>query len=61
MSMVFDRHQLAESKLQLIEKGYSAYTDSQEVARLVRREIEKRKLNVLEELTPIGFWFTPSK
>lgn len=59
--MILDRHKLIQSKIRLLEKGFSAYTDSEEVARLVKKEIEKRKLNVLEEITPIGSWFIPQK
>ena len=59
--MILDRHQLAQSKIELLEKGLSAYTDSAEVARLVKREIRKKNMDVLEETTPIGSWFIPKK
>jgi hypothetical protein len=57
--LILDRRELAKSKLALLEKGYSAYTDSEEVARLIKREIKKRNLEVIEEKTSIGSWFTP--
>lgn len=59
--MILDRRELAQSKLALLEKGYSAYTDSDEVARLIKREIKKRNLEVMEERTSIGSWFIPKK
>jgi hypothetical protein len=57
--MILDRRELAKSKLALIEKGFSAYTDSEEVARLIKRELKKRNLEVIEEKTSIGSWFIP--
>jgi hypothetical protein len=59
--MIINRREIAKAKLQLLEEGFSAYTDSQEVARLLKRELKKRNMEAIEDQTSIGYWFYPVK
>jgi hypothetical protein len=61
MVMIINRQEIAKKKLHLLEEGFSAFTDSQEVARLIKRELKKRNLQAAEDQTPHGSWFYPQK
>lgn len=58
--MIINRRDLVDEKIHLIENGYSAFTESKEVARLLKRELEKRQIDVVEDITPIGAWYIPT-
>jgi len=57
--MIINRHEIAKAKLDLLKEGYSAFTDSQEVRRLLKRELKKRNIHAVEDPTPLGYWFYP--
>lgn len=59
--MIINRRDLVNEKLHLIEDGYSAFTESKEVARMLKKELEKRNIDVVEDVTSIGAWFIPKK
>lgn len=49
----------AEEKLQRLQHGYCAYVDSKEVANILKKQIKQFNLNIHEEETERGYWFTP--
>ncbi|GGK11399.1 hypothetical protein GCM10010965_00350 [Caldalkalibacillus thermarum] len=59
--MVISRKHLAKAKLEQLKNGYSAYTESTEVAFHLEREIKKHSLRVHIDRTPLGSWFIPIK
>ena len=59
--MIINRQEIVRKKLHLLEEGFSAFTDSQEVARLIKRELRKRDMRAIEDQTPHGSWFYPAK
>lgn len=59
--MIINRRDLVNEKIHLIEDGYSAFTESKEVARMLKKELERRNIEVVEDITPIGAWFIPTK
>jgi hypothetical protein len=56
---ILNPKKLAQEKVEIIKKGFSAYVESPEIANLIKKEIKILKLNVLEDATDIGFWFIP--
>lgn len=48
-----------EQKVNLLKNGYSAYAESTELIRLIKRDILRNALNVHYDETPIGCWFIP--
>lgn len=48
-----------EQKINLLKNGYSAYAESTELIRLIKRDILRNALNVHYDETPIGCWFIP--
>ncbi|MCT8137389.1 hypothetical protein H1D32_06290 [Anaerobacillus sp. CMMVII] len=59
--MIISRKKLARSKIEQIKAGYSAYTESKEVASYMKKELEKLGIPVHEDATDVGYWFTPQK
>lgn len=59
--MIINRREIARQKLSLLEEGFSAFTDSQEVARLIKRELKKRNMQAVVDQTTHGAWFYPQK
>ncbi|WP_077615529.1 hypothetical protein [Caenibacillus caldisaponilyticus] len=57
--MIINRRQIAHDKVRRLEQGYSAYAETEEVARLIKRELQKRNIEAIEDQTPIGYWFYP--
>jgi hypothetical protein len=58
---VLNSKKLVQEKLEHIKKGFSAYVESQEIAELIKKEIQTLKLDVYEDITEFGFWFIPNK
>ncbi|RSK26761.1 hypothetical protein EJF36_07745 [Bacillus sp. HMF5848] len=50
---------LVAEKMDRIMRGYSAYCESSEMKRLLKREITKHNLSVCEHSTEFGSWFIP--
>ncbi|QOY33906.1 hypothetical protein AWH56_014230 [Anaerobacillus isosaccharinicus] len=59
--MIISRKKLARLKVEQIKSGYSAFTESKEVAVYMKKELEKLGIPVYEDATDIGFWFIPQK
>lgn len=57
--MVINRKEIAKKKLESLKQGYSAYTESKEVAAYIQKEIDAEQLCVIVDATPIGQWFIP--
>ncbi|MFC7373389.1 hypothetical protein ACFQPF_17250 [Fictibacillus iocasae] len=59
--MIINRKELARAKVKELQNGYSAFAETKEVADLIKKEIEKLKLDVDEDVTDVGSWFIPKK
>lgn len=59
--MIINRKALARDKVEKLKNGYSAFTDSQEVAELVEKEIAELNMAVHIDRTSLGCWFIPEK
>lgn len=58
---ILNHKRLVQEKIEKLTNGETAYAESQEVIRLVKRELIKKKLVVLMDETEIGCWFIPQK
>lgn len=59
--MIINRKCLARKKLENLKQGYSAYAETEEVARLIEKELTQLNIPVYIDRTPIGWWFIPEK
>ncbi|GAA5346823.1 hypothetical protein CLV97_10953 [Planifilum fimeticola] len=59
--MIINRKSLARKKLESLKRGYSAYAETEEVARLIEKELAHLNMPVYIDRTPIGWWFIPEK
>lgn len=50
---------IREQKINLLKSGFSAYAESAELIRLIKRDIFKYSLNIAFEETSSGCWFIP--
>ncbi|KHF41060.1 hypothetical protein LQ50_06640 [Halalkalibacter okhensis] len=57
--MVINRKDMARKKVEKIKNGFSAFAESKEVTELIRNELNKQKIDVHEDVTEVGCWFTP--
>lgn len=53
--------ELAKAKVKRIQDGYSAFAESNELVRLIKRELAKLNVDVQVDETNIGSWFIPKK
>lgn len=58
---VLDRREMRDDKIRQLKEGRSVYAESAELIRLIKRGIEKEKLQVKLEQTDGGCWFIPHK
>ncbi|MBD8068961.1 hypothetical protein [Bacillus sp. PS06] len=58
---IIQRKKLVKEKVDRLKNGYSAYAESQEVATLLKKEIQALNLHVYEDVTEVGSWFIPDK
>jgi hypothetical protein len=56
---IMSTRKIAREKVQLIQNGFSAFADSQEVASLIKKELDSLNLKVYEDVTDKGYWFIP--
>lgn len=56
---IINERRLRDAKMQQLQAGCSAYAESNEVIRLLQREIDKLQLHVLCDRTNTGCWFIP--
>lgn len=59
--MIISRRALARAKLKKLEKGFSVYTETDEVAEYIERELPRLRMTVHIDRTPIGCWFIPDE
>lgn len=59
--MVINRKKIAQAKVNRIQHGYSAFSETQEINRLIKRELKKLDIDVIEDATNVGSWFIPVK
>lgn len=59
--MIISRKRLAREKLEKLKNGYSVYTETEEVASYIEKELTNLGKKVLIDRTPIGCWFIPEE
>ncbi|KGP73622.1 hypothetical protein N782_03080 [Pontibacillus yanchengensis Y32] len=59
--LIMNRRRLVEDKIQRIVSGQTAYAESKELIRLVKRELERQNLPVYMDETDSGCWFIPKQ
>lgn len=59
--MIINPKELAKAKVKRLQNGYSAFAETNEMTRLMKRELSKLNLDVLVDETTIGSWFIPRK
>lgn len=57
--LVIHHHRMRDNKMEQLKNGYTAYCESPELIRLMKRRINKEHLHVLCEETSSGCWFIP--
>ncbi|GAB3065211.1 hypothetical protein [Virgibacillus ainsalahensis] len=58
--LVINQRRLRDEKIAQLKEGNTAYAESHELIRLIKRSIEKEHLQVYCDDTRSGCWFTPS-
>ncbi|MED0678166.1 hypothetical protein [Aneurinibacillus thermoaerophilus] len=58
--MVISRREMARAKVEKLKKGFSAFSETQEITELMERYIKEEKLNVHVDKTSLGCWFIPA-
>lgn len=58
MYVMNDRH-IRDEKIAQLKKGRTAYAESKELIRLMKRRIERENLPVHYDYTTLGCWITP--
>ncbi|MET3682636.1 hypothetical protein ABID56_000717 [Alkalibacillus flavidus] len=53
------KQRIANEKINRLKDGYSAYAESEELIRLMKRRIQANNLTIYEDHTDIGSWFIP--
>jgi hypothetical protein len=59
--MIISRKALARAKLEKLKDGYSVYTETEEVANYIEKELANLGKKVHIDRTPIGCWFIPEE
>jgi hypothetical protein len=59
--LIMNERTIRDCKLEQLRNGRTAYAESKEVIRLVKRDIERYGLDVYYDETPTGCWFIPAK
>ncbi|WP_077621207.1 hypothetical protein [Sediminibacillus massiliensis] len=57
--LIISRRAMAQEKMKSLMNGYSAYAESDELIRLVKKEIDKQNLSVVYDSSDAGCWFIP--
>ncbi|QDP40851.1 hypothetical protein [Radiobacillus deserti] len=58
---IIHTRRLVDEQMDRLANGYSAYAETNELTRLMQREINKRNLPVILDQTESGCWFIPEK
>lgn len=56
---IMDHKRIRDEKIDQLSKGISAYAESHELIRLIKRDIQKYQLFVHCDEAPSGCWFIP--
>ncbi|TSB48045.1 hypothetical protein [Alkalicoccobacillus porphyridii] len=59
--MVINRKDMARKKLAKLKAGQSAFTETKEVAELLRKLAKEEGVSYEEDVTELGAWFIPQK
>ena len=59
--MVIPRKSLLNQKIAQLKNGENAFAESEELIRLLERDIAKENLNVVFDKTPAGCWIIPQQ
>ena len=59
--MILSRKELARIKLENLKMGYSAFTDSEEIASIMKRQINTLDMPIHIDQTTLGCWFIPER
>ena len=59
MMTVLDLRKMRDEKITQLKTGRTVYAESPEFIRIIKRGIEKEKLNIVYEETNAGCWFIP--
>lgn len=59
--MIISRRALAREKLEKLKQGYSVYTETEEIAKYIEKELPSLNIQVHIDRTPIGCWFIPEE
>jgi hypothetical protein len=57
--LIMNERRIRDRKIEQLKSGRTAYEESREVIRLIKRDIEKHGLHVHYDETPTGCWFIP--
>lgn len=57
--LIMNERRVRDRKIQQLLSGRTAYAESKELIRLIKRDIEKYGLDVYYDETPSGCWFIP--
>ncbi|WP_047981603.1 hypothetical protein [Ornithinibacillus contaminans] len=57
--LIMNERRIRDRKLEQLRNGRTAYAESKELIRLIKRDIEKFGLEVYYDETPAGCWFIP--
>ncbi|MDQ0255037.1 hypothetical protein J2S74_002419 [Evansella vedderi] len=56
---VISRSKLAMEKVKAIQSGYSAYTETEAISHLIKKELNNLGIEVIEDTSSLGSWFIP--
>ncbi|WP_257346574.1 hypothetical protein [Pseudalkalibacillus decolorationis] len=59
--MIINRKEMARVKVEKLRNGYSAFAETKEVAALIKKEAAILNIDIEEDVTELGSWFTPVK
>ncbi|WP_026906447.1 hypothetical protein [Paucisalibacillus globulus] len=57
--LIMNERTTRDRKIEQLMNGRTAYAESKEVIRLIKRDIERYGLQVYYDETPTGCWFIP--
>lgn len=57
--LIMNNRRIRDEKISQLKAGHMAYAESNELIRLIKRDIEKECLHVHYDYTISGCWFTP--
>ncbi|MEN1968233.1 hypothetical protein WMZ97_09180 [Lentibacillus sp. N15] len=57
--LIMPENQIRDEKIKQLKSGQTAYAESGELIRLIKREIDRQQLHVSYDQTDAGCWFIP--